>query len=161
VRGFASSHLSLRDKDLFLFLHTVQSPPHDEWARPVAAFAACDARNGGDLSRMGFFVVTDGGGPDSDRRAEHNRFLRGRVLRTTVVTDNALVRGLVAHVDSFNPAIQAFAPQHALRAMAHAGLDAGDQDALADELVRLQATMDPIRSLDALLRFIRRPPSES
>ncbi len=151
MRSFGYGHLDLSGKDLFLFLHTAQPPPPDLFARAIGTF------EGHDVSRLCFLAVTDGGSPDAKLRSEHSKFLAGRALHTAVVTDQALVRGVVTAISWFNPHVRAFSPQHLPAALVHLDL-AGEHERVLGELARIQRLMDPVRTLELMLRQARRPP---
>jgi hypothetical protein len=92
---------------------------------------------GGDLSRAGILVFTDGGAPNATQRSEINDWLRGRSIRTAVILSSPLVRGIVTALNWFNRDIKPFAPKDWRGAMSFVGIQASDHTHIKDQVLQL------------------------
>jgi hypothetical protein len=89
---------------LLVLVHGTRPPAKDEWD---AFLDLCRKKLGEGIT--GVLVVTAGGAPDAKQRKEVHDLLHGRTLAIAVVSDAALVRGVVSAFGWFNPAIHGFA----------------------------------------------------
>jgi hypothetical protein len=103
---------------LLLALHGEAAPSDAEWEPYLDAIPRVLAHPSG----MGI-VLTDGGTPSSAQRERMRRKDGGAVRCNAIITDNAIVRGVVTAVSWFNPKICAFAPDDFSRACQLIGLD--------------------------------------
>jgi len=89
---------------LLLGVHGAQAPTDEEWDRYCGWIPELFAH-----PNPGCLVLTDGGAPTGAQREQLRRRL-GRACWTAVITDKALVRGVVTAIRWFNPTLCAFAP---------------------------------------------------
>jgi hypothetical protein len=102
---------------LLLALHGREAPSEAEWLE------YCNAIPGVLAHPNGFgMVLTDGGAPTSTQRDRMRKRDGGTSRRNAVITDKAVVRGVVTAVSWFNPKIRAFAPREFLGACEFLGL---------------------------------------
>lgn len=96
-----------RQGSLVLLVHAEVNPSEADWKRYLDFAEALRD----DIT--GFFVLSEGGGPNGAQRRELNARLRPdqRGNRTAVLTGNLLVRGIVIALSNFNPKIRAFSPK--------------------------------------------------
>jgi len=106
--------------DVLLFLHTNRAPSEAEWTDAMALLTSAFRTSKPQSLRS--LVITDGGGPDADMRAqlkalyERERF----AMPTAVLAGSVLVRGIVGAISWFSPSIRSFSPlslDAALRAL--------------------------------------------
>src|SRR5262249_16125686 len=89
-------------------LHSAENPADEEWEAYLAVIKEAIDRLG--LENVRAIAVTDGGAPSSAQRNRLNQLLGGRSVPGGVVTDSALVRGIVTALSWFNRAVKSFAP---------------------------------------------------
>jgi hypothetical protein len=107
---------------VLLCVHGAEDPRPDEWLAYVNYCLELPA------SCNKALVLTDGGGPNAaQRKLLQDRYLaKHRDYRVAVMTDAAVVRGIVKALNWFNPHTQSFAyddGRGVAPAMAHLGLD--------------------------------------
>jgi hypothetical protein len=142
--------LSIADLELFLFLHGGQPPLDHEWQASIDAYQACEEEHG-DISRVRILVVTDGGAPSSRQRGKLNDFLKGRILPISVISDSALVRGVVTAFSWFNPKIRSFPPRLAWQACEHVNVPQRHYVRVFAEFVEMQKQSGTNSALQAAL----------
>lgn len=120
--------------DLFIVIHNAKPPSDAEWASYLRSW------QGRDMSKMRTLVFTAGGGPSTAQRKEANTALGGKPSVTSVVSDSAMVRGIVTALSWFNSEIKAFNPTESTEAFRHLGIThAGDIERLWAQAKKLQA----------------------
>jgi len=110
---------------IVVVVHNATSPTDEEWARYVENIGACL----GDDGASGL-AVTDGGGPNALQRGQINDALDGRRARSSVISSNIAVRGIVTALRWFNPDIAAFGPKDVAAATAFIGVEPTEIDAI-------------------------------
>jgi hypothetical protein len=94
---------------------------------------------------VGTMIVTDGGGPTSAQRRELKEVFsrNGRAsVRTAVLSNSLMVRGIVNALNLFNPGIRVFRPDAVDEALAYIGA-ALDGPALLAEVEWLRGRLRP------------------
>lgn len=117
-------------------LHTAQNPREDEWAEHCRFVES-------EFSRIrGVLVLSDGGGPNTKQRGMLRNVVKEAAPRTAIMTDSAIVRGIITSLKWFaSDRFAAFARddlQGALRHIAASGpsIDAGAVLATLSALAR-------------------------
>jgi|HubBroStandDraft_2_1064218.scaffolds.fasta_scaffold434375_2 hypothetical protein len=86
-------------------------------------------------------VVTRGGGPDAKQRKKLNdEYLKDVKMKVAVVTDAAMVRGIVTALSWFNDQIRSFTyagGQGVQEAMKYLTVEGGDADRIAAEIKKM------------------------
>lgn len=144
---------------LVLVLHKNRAPSEPEWDSYIADYEAAGKRLGWSTAFLGSMALTDGGGPTATQRGD----IAGRLtrphphLRGAVVTDNAMVRGIVTALNWVSPTVtvKAFDPLRLADAVAHLRLPASTVEPLWLEIEQLD---QEIRlSTVAVIRKLWRP----
>src|SRR5678809_606473 len=81
------------------------APTDAEWASYCAHIAS-----GLEAKKPSGIAITDGGGPNAVQRGKVNDLLGGRQVRSAVVSDSRLIRGIVTALTWFNRETAAFSP---------------------------------------------------
>lgn len=123
---------------LLLALHGEAAPSEAEWDRYCAAIPRVLAHPNG----MGM-VLTDGGTPTTAQRDRMRKVDGGAVRCNAIISDSAIVRGVVTAVSWFNPKICAFAPDEFSRACKLIGLDAAQIASVCGALEQLNLQLSP------------------
>jgi hypothetical protein len=85
-----------------LAVHDAAPPTDDEWLRWIAL---CLERKGAELRVM---VESLGGGPSPKQRKELADLLSGEDLRSAILTDSIVTRGVVTAISWLNISLRAF-----------------------------------------------------
>jgi hypothetical protein len=138
---------------LLLGVHGAQAPSDAEWDLYCSWIP--------DLLKQpnpGCVVMTDGGAPTSAQREQMRKHLSREQCWTAVITDKALVRGVVTAIRWFNPKICAFAPWEVHEAFRFVGV-AGDQIPRICETLRAldQKLVPRSRVLPEALKYLAAP----
>ena len=121
-------------------VHTREPPSDAEWEAYVR-----------DTERwleevVGYLIVTEGGGPSAAERRMMRDMQQRRempTVRTAVVCDSLLTRGIVKALGLFNAKIQAFRPEAVRDALVHIGAALHADELLAElELLRERLRQD-------------------
>jgi hypothetical protein len=104
---------------IYVMVHTVTAPSDDEWNQHCKELETVHA------SLRGVLVFTAGGGPTSKQRERLRSSVPSSIPPTAIMTDSALVRGIITSINWFvNNPLSAFEPQNldgALRHIARGG----------------------------------------
>jgi hypothetical protein len=108
VRTLNVRLVSTGASDVLLYLHTSRTPSQEEWSGAMALLAGGVQKHG--MHKLRALVITDGGGPDADMRAQlKGMYDRERLpLPTAVIAANGLVRSVVGAISWFSPSIKSF-----------------------------------------------------
>ncbi len=100
--------LSVGSSDLVLYLHTSRAPNRPEWSEAMSFLEGAARRNR--MQNLRGLVITDGGGPDADMRAQLKELYEREHLAmpTAVVSVSVLVRSIVGAISWFSPSIRSF-----------------------------------------------------
>lgn len=142
--------------ELVLFLHTNRTPTPAEWADAMALLGGAMRKSGPQSLRS--LVITDGGGPDADMRAqlkelyERQRF----AMPTAVLAASVLVRGIVGAISWFSPSIRSFSPRGLGAALGFLEVPSSAQARILDAARAMQDTLP----LVACLKLVENAQSE-
>ena len=144
--------VSLSGLEVVIALHTQLDPLPEEWTAYIDLHVNLKKRNGGDLSRIRNFVVTDGGAPNVKQRALMSDAFggAGKVAVITNALSNPIKRGVATAISWANPSFKALAPDQWRDALRHLNLENQMQPILL-ELSRLQVKLKPVASLSLLV----------
>lgn len=119
---------------VLLGVHHQTTPTDEEWARWIAL--AVDSGAGGVRT-----IVESGGsgGPNAKQRRALAEALRGMDIRSAVLTDSMVVRGIATAIAWLNVPLRAFAPGQHQEAADYLGLDVEELQWALSELPRLRA----------------------
>jgi hypothetical protein len=142
---------------LLLALHGEAAPSEAEWDQYCSAITGVLAHPNG----FGM-VLTDGGTPNTAQRDRMRRKDGGVARLNAVITDKAVVRGVVTAVSWFNPKIRAFAPREFPQAFEFLGLRAAQIRSVCAALQRLDLTLSAhSRVLAEGLQYVAHRQSET
>jgi hypothetical protein len=140
---------------LLLGVHGAATPSDAEWQRYCDWIPGLLAH-----PNAGCIVLTDGGAPNSQQRERMRKQLGTAGVWTAVVTDKALVRGVVTAIRWFNPKICAFAPWELREAFKFVGVDAAQSSQLCAAFKELDAQLaERSRVLSEALTHLESLPS--
>ncbi len=88
-----------------------ESPLMPEWEAYLEACRVLDKKLNGDFDKAAALIFTDGGAPNAQQRRGMVEVLKGRPANSAVVSDSMMVRGPLAVLSIFNPALKVFAPK--------------------------------------------------
>jgi len=129
---------------LIVCVHSDKPPSALEWNDYLSVTSAASASVGGDFGRIRTIVFTDGGGPNTVQRAAVNKLIGEKPSPGAIITQSAVVRGIVTALSWFNPAIQAFHPRDVGQGLKHLGLAVEDAEKLWPTLKTLQAKVQGV-----------------
>jgi hypothetical protein len=124
---------------LFVLVHGRGAPSSPDWERYVAAVRRCVG-----LPRPRSLILTDGGAPSPQQRAEMSDVLERR-YPTVIVSDAVAVRFIVSTMTLLNPKVTALAPRDCARAFELLALSESERIELPEALAAL-ATSLPFRA---------------
>lgn len=101
--------------NLVIAVHGTAPPNDPEWDEYMVVLKEA-ARIGG-VERARSLVITEGGAPNSAQRKKVNELLSGRAGLCAVISDSAIVRGVVTALNWYNPMIKAYSPAQMEQAM--------------------------------------------
>lgn len=131
-----------------VWLHGEHDVAADDWAYAMERVRAAKQSCGGDLSRLRFLVVTDGGAPNAQQRTElFARLLEGKVrcAAISMSLDNPVKRGIVTAITWLNREFKAVLPEHFDSGLAFLGI--ARVEPLWAVLLALQSALPLNRSL--------------
>jgi hypothetical protein len=117
---------------LLLVAYGEDAPTHEDHLACLAVFRSMDIEGSRSL------CFTRGGGPTAAQRKELHDVLQGRSLPCAVVSDAAMVRGLVTAASWFNGKIKAFSMHQVPEALRYLGIPEGRHQSIMEEGRRLQ-----------------------
>lgn len=126
-------------------VHNAQSPTDAELREYLRALENRDVRT------MRSLVFTTGGGPTPAQRKELNRALNGD-HPTAVVSNGAMVRGIVTALGWFNSKIKAFAPEDVEGAFRYLEIPPSEFELFLREIKVLQAQVGDRPTLRSVSR---------
>ncbi|MEY2937243.1 MAG: hypothetical protein RL033_7992 [Pseudomonadota bacterium] len=128
-----------------LWMHSERDPSAEEWTASCRAFRKLRESCGESTGTLRSLIVSDGGGPNSQQRAQFFREAQITQYPTAVITnalDNPIKRGIATAISWTNPRFRAFDPERWWQAFQHVGL--ADKIARVwSELAELQAQLPP------------------
>jgi len=140
---------------LLLGVHGLHAPSDEEWDQYCSWIPDLLAQ-----PNSGCVVLTDGGAPTSAQREQMRKHLSHGPCWTAVITDKALVRGVVTAIRWFNPKICAFAPWEVHEAFRFVGVRADEIPHICEVLRGLDLRLVPrSRVLPAALKYLSVPES--
>lgn len=89
---------------LFIVRQNANSPTHEDWAKFLAELGRLKPR----FPEMRAMVFSDGGGPTPEQRQRLATMMSGKVIQTAVISDQSLVRFVVATIGLFNKSIKTY-----------------------------------------------------
>jgi hypothetical protein len=125
---------------LIVSVHSAEAPTDEDWSAYLQLCRRKMARE-----RLGALAVTAGGGPNSKQRAALQELLRGGPVPGAVVTDSAVVRGIVTALGWFNPGIRAFGfnvGAGLYDALRHLGVEGPAAERVVVEVRAMQRALD-------------------
>lgn len=148
--------LSLAEQELLLCLDTVNDPAPAEWQRFLDLLEKAKKKNGGDISKVGFLVVTDGGAPNAKQREMMTSVAGGpfRLVGISNALSNPIKRGITTAISWANPLFMAISPNQWRMGLRHLGMEKHVVPILA-EFERMQRRLPPVNSLALLLAETR------
>jgi hypothetical protein len=123
---------------LLLGIHGEQAPSDPEWDHYCSWMPSLLSQ-----PSCGCVVVTDGGAPSSAQRERMRQHVVVGSCWTAVITDKALVRGVVTAIRWFNPTLCAFAPWEFAEAFKFVGVSSAQVRAVCGALLELDAQLEP------------------
>lgn len=123
-----------RQGRVLLGVHHQCPPTDEEWARWIALAL--------EPSAAGVRTLVESGGnsgPNAKQRKALAEALRGVDIRSAILTESLVVRGIVTAIAWLNVALRAFAPDQQHEAADYLGLDASERAWAFAELPRLRA----------------------
>lgn len=149
--------VEIAGRDIFIALHPKTAPADADWGEWTALLEAYGKAHAWNLGNSTNLVVTDGGAPSTAQRTTINTLIaQAKSLPSVaIVTDSAVVRGIVRALSIFNPRVRVFSPSDIVLAGAHLGLAPRDLPAListCDEIESAQLGRGAVESLQAIRR---------
>jgi len=140
--------LSLGGLELLLCLDTVHDPTPAEWQRFLELLENAKKKGGGDISKVGFLVVTDGGAPNAKQRESMTSVAGGpfKLVAISNSLSNPIKRGITTAISWVNPLFMAVRPDQWRDGLRHLRLEGQIQTILV-EFERLQRRLPPVNSL--------------
>lgn len=136
---------------MLLALHAEAAPSEAEWDKYLDAMPGVLAHPNG----VGM-VLTDGGTPSTAQRERMRKKDAGAVRCNAIITDRAIVRGVVTAVSWFNPKVCAFAPREFPQAFSFVGLSGAQIASVCATLEQLNHGLSPkSRVLSEALQHIQ------
>ena len=86
---------------------------------------------------VGLLIFAGGGTPDASMRTKLRQAIAQRPIRTAIVSDSVMVRGVVGIISLFVPSSIPFAPREWAKALAHVGYP-------ADRVAQLRLALRPL-----------------
>jgi hypothetical protein len=127
------------------------APTDAEWDGYCAHIAA-----GLRVTNASGLAITDGGGPSASQRGKVNDLLAGRQVRSAVVSDSRVIRGIVTALAWFNRETAAFSPATIDKALAFAGVSGGRARGVWELVVKLNAKIQPAsKTVNVAARHVR------
>jgi len=123
-----------RQGRVLLGVHHESPPTDEEWARWIALAL--------DPSADGVRTIVESSGnsgPNAKQRRALADALGGADIRSAILTDSLVVRGIVTAIAWLNVSLRAFAPDQQREAAEYLGLDASERAWAFAELHRLRA----------------------
>jgi hypothetical protein len=156
-RTLSVSLVSTGTGELVLFLHTSRAPTPAEWTDAMELLAGAIRRSG--PQRLRSLVITDGGGPDADMRAELKALYERQrfAMPTAVVAASVMVRSIVGAIGWFSPNIRSFSPRGLEAALRFLEVPSSARVRILGEARAMQKTLP----LVACLRLVETAQAES
>lgn len=123
---------------LLLGLHSGLAPSDAEWDHYCSLIPGVLAH-----ANAGCMVLTDGGAPTRRQRDQLRKQLGSEARWTAVITDKALVRGVVTAIRWFNPQVCAFAPWESPQAFKFIGVSGAQIRSICAALKELDGVLTP------------------
>lgn len=141
---------------VFLWLHTKNDPPEEEWDRSFDFVMSVRKKTGVPLPDMRGFVISDGGAPGGVQRARIARELPIKSSVITIALSHPVKRGIATALSWVNPRFFFTSPSGATRAADH--LDLGDQwDVVWPGFLELQKALPRNETLAQVAATLNRP----
>jgi hypothetical protein len=108
--SLSSSIVSVQAGQVVLVAQDKAEATAEQWAQLMEHVREGVVRENGDMQRITGMVISDGGAPTVEQRANLKVFLAGKKFRIVVATDVAVVRVVVGLMSWFNPEMKVVAP---------------------------------------------------
>ncbi len=108
--SLTSNLVSINAGQVVLAAQDKKEASAEQWAALMGHVREGVAREKGDMQRITGMVISDGGAPTVEQRADLKAFLAGKKFRIVVATDVAVVRVVVGLMSWFNPEMKVVAP---------------------------------------------------
>jgi hypothetical protein len=122
-------------------VHGTGSPTDELWEGHFEAMMQTMGRD--TFVEIGYFVITAGGAPTTRQRRMGNRFVKGRKMVRSIVTDNFFVRQLVTSWSWFAPGMTAYAPDEMRAALLNCGIREAELAGAWARIVALNEKLTP------------------
>jgi hypothetical protein len=148
--------LGAGSSEVVLYLHTSRAPSQSEWSEAMSLLEGGVRRNR--MQNLRGLVITDGGGPDADMRAQLKELYdRERLaMPTAVIAANVLVRSIVGAISWFSPSIRSFSVRSLDQALGFLDLPATAKPRILETARSMQQALP----LVACLKLIENAQSE-
>ncbi len=113
---------------LYIVVHTAAPPTDEEWAEYIASYRGVNSL----LVRT--IVFTEGGGPDTKKRALVDQMLQGRPSPLAVVSESVWVRTIAKALSWTNPFTRVFSPAAVEEAYRYLHLTPAEQELVEREV---------------------------
>jgi hypothetical protein len=111
-----------------------QTPSDAEWDHFLVSVMDSQRRHGA----LRMLVVTDGGGPSTDQRTRLKTALKGKTVRSAVVSDAIKIRFIASAIMLINKEHGSFTRREVEGAYAHLSLTTDERRFTIDALARLE-----------------------
>lgn len=122
-------------ESLMVVRQDAQSSTDAEWRAFLAELVTQQ------FEKLRVLIVTDGGGPTSEQRAELKVAMAGRAARTAVISDSIKVRFTIAMIALINPQHHGFASHEIGQAFDFLDLSAAERARVTDAVRDLGARL--------------------
>lgn len=141
------------DCHLGIWLQTSNEIPEDGFDESLQTIARVKREVNGDVSRLRFLSVTDGGAPNSTQRRQLlSDLLEGKAIAAGIsaVLQNPIKRGIATAILWLNPNFRAYLPNQYSEAFKHLGLEDYSSQ-IFTALTELQGHTEPVKTLELML----------
>jgi hypothetical protein len=149
LMGFAQLAFELVG-ELLVVVETEAAPTAEEWVGYLEACRQLGERVGSSVHLARTLIFTDGGMPDFAQRRALSKIIRGRLVRSALVTDNIFIRMTLGGFSIINPALKVYPTRDWPGAATVLGLDANQRAealAVADQLALRVGPLSVLRSI--------------
>lgn len=119
--------------NVWLFVHTKESPSDEEWAALIDGYAASDTNH-----HVRTLVYSEGGAPNALQRARLKQRQGGVAVPIAVLTPSSFVRAAVTAIGWFNDRVRTFSPHEIEEALTFLEIPLGKRERLRIEMAELQ-----------------------
>jgi hypothetical protein len=117
-----------------------KDPAPSDWDAYIHAIQA-SMKAGAEPRQLRTLVFSDGGGPNSAQRKAVANLLNGQATPVAIVSNSAVMRGIMTALAWFNPLARAYAPGEIGDALAFLGVPERSFDSIRDTARGLQGNL--------------------